>query len=410
MTSGESWTHQKPNGEKRMPTSDERHQVDIAWFRHHLLDEILPAWRAAITVEGLFACHFDHDWTPQAKGFGTLVSQTRLLYNFAQGYALTGEPVYRDAVESGSRFLMDHFWDAKFGGWVRACAPTGEIVDDVKDCYGHAFVLFGLAHASATTGSPRCREALLETWTVMTDRFRDGQGGYRYFMSRDFRDVDPQRSQNPLMHLFEALLAVGDLPGMGELHGEAVTLADFVLNRLRRPEDLVLPEVYDADWNPLPAAQEGRIDVGHAFEWAFLMSDASARGLSDTYAAEAARFLAYGMQLGYDREKGGIFSPVAPDGSLLHRRKGWWEQCETIRALLRFVDRHARPDLMEPLHQTVMYVRDQFVDARHGGWHSFRELGTSPAGQAKGHETKLDYHVVGMCMEAIRVAEAAQED
>ena len=50
-----------------MPASDERHQVDFAWFRHHLLKEILPAWRAAITAEGLFACHFAHDWTPQAK-------------------------------------------------------------------------------------------------------------------------------------------------------------------------------------------------------------------------------------------------------------------------------------------------------------------------------------------------------
>ena len=301
-----------------MPTSDERHQVEIAWFRHHLLKDILPPWRAAITAEGLFACHFDHDWAPQAKGSGTLVSQSRWLYNFAQGYALTGESVYLDAVEAGSRFLTDHFWDVKFGGWFRACAPTGEIVDDVKDCYGHAFVLFGLAHASATTRSSRCREALQETWTVLTDRFRDGQGGYRYFMSRDFRVVDPQRSQNPMMHLFEALLAAGDLPGMSELHGEAVTLADLVLNRLRRPEDFVLPEVYDADWKPLPVEQEGRIDIGHAFEWAFLMSEASARGLSDTYAAEAAHFLAYGMRLGYDREEGGIFSPAAPDGVLLH--------------------------------------------------------------------------------------------
>lgn len=142
----------------------------------------------------------------------------------------------------------------------------------------------------------------------------------------------------------------------------------------------------------------------------YLMSEASARGLSDTYAAEAAHFMAYGLRLGYDREEGGIFSPAAPDGVLLHRRKGWWEQCETIRALLHFADRHARPVLNEPLYQTVTYVRSQFVDARHRGWYSYREFGTSPIGQAKSREFKLEYHVVGMCMEAVWVAEAARED
>ncbi len=37
-----------------------KNAVDLAWFRHHLLEDILPRWQAAITVEGLFHCHFDH--------------------------------------------------------------------------------------------------------------------------------------------------------------------------------------------------------------------------------------------------------------------------------------------------------------------------------------------------------------
>ena len=57
----------------------------------------------------------------EPKSFGTLVSQTRLIYNFAQGFALTGEQIYGDAVESGARFLRENFWDEEFGGWVKAC-------------------------------------------------------------------------------------------------------------------------------------------------------------------------------------------------------------------------------------------------------------------------------------------------
>ncbi len=384
-----------------------RPRIDLPWFRRHLLAEILPRWREAITASGYFACHFDHAWRREDKGFGTLVSQNRLIYNFAQGYALTGDPAWLDAVDAGARFLVEHFWDAACGGWIQACSPTGDIVDDGKDCYGHAFALFGLAHAVAATGNPRYQAALHDTWAVLTSRFQDAHGGYKYYLSRDFQQTDPLRSQNPLMHLFEALLAAGDIPGMSEFHREAVVLAEFILQRLVQPNGGVLPEVYTPAWDPLPATQGGRIDVGHAFEWAFLLSSAAALGLSDTYRHEAENFLTHGMRLGYDTEHGGIFSPVAPDGSRTSQRKGWWEQCETIRALLRLAHDHGRADLWAPLQQTLTFVQNEFLDPAHGGWYMSREPGAVPTAQPKGNEVKLDYHVVGMCMEAIRLEEAS---
>lgn len=384
-----------------------KNAVDLAWFRHHLLEDILPRWRAAITAEGLFHCHFDYAWRRENRNFGTLVSQTRLIYNFSQGYALTGDQQYRDAVDAGTRFLVENFWDAAHGGWFKACAPDGAVVDDSKDCYGHAFVIFGLAHALHVIDSPQYRHALENTWQVLSTRFRDEFGGYRYFMRRDFTQTDPLRSQNPLMHLFEALLAAGDISGLGGMHQEAVTLADFILQQLVQGPDRVLPEVYDPDWQPLPPAQEGRIDVGHAFEWAYLFSAAAERGLSPGFQAEADHFLDTGLRLGFDAEQGGIYSPVAPDGTRTSDRKGWWEQCETIRALLRLADLHARDDLLAPLQQTITFVQNQFLDSAHGGWYAYRQPDASPARQPKGNEVKLDYHVVGMCMEAIRIQDAA---
>ncbi len=310
---------------------------------------------------------------------------------------------------AGTRFLVEKFWDAEHGGWVKACAPDGMVVDDSKDCYGHAFVVFGLAHALHVIDEPRYREALADTWQILSTRFRDADGGYRYLMSRDFTYTDPLRSQNPLMHLFEALLAAGDVPGLHALHREAATLADFILQRLVQGPDRVLPEVYDPAWQPLPPEQGGRIDVGHAFEWAYLFSAAAERGLSPSFRAEAEHFLNTGLRLGFDAAEGGIFSPVAPDGTLLTERKGWWEQCETLRALLRLADLHARNDLLAPLRQTLAFVQDQFLDPAHGGWYASRQPGVSPSLQPKGNEVKLDYHVVGMCMEAIRIQNAASD-
>ena len=111
--------------------SDHVANLELGWFKDHLLDEILPKWLKAVTDEGLFLPHFDRKWQPLHRNFGTLVSQCRLLYNFSQGYALTGDTRYLNAVEAGSQFLLDHFRDNTYGGWYWSCGLNGEVQDRI---------------------------------------------------------------------------------------------------------------------------------------------------------------------------------------------------------------------------------------------------------------------------------------
>ena len=140
--------------------------LDFDWFEQHVRDEILPRWLGAVTDEGLYLPHFDRAWQPLAKNYGTLVSQCRLLYNFSQGYALTHEQRYLDAVQKGAQFLLTHFRDTKQGGWYWSCNLAGEVLDTHKDSYGHTFAIFGLSHAYACTGDPALQAAFLHTWDV----------------------------------------------------------------------------------------------------------------------------------------------------------------------------------------------------------------------------------------------------
>lgn len=390
--------------------------LDLSWFKSHLLDELLPKWLHAVTDQGLFLPHFDRKWQPLHRNYGTLVSQNRLLYNFAQGYLLTGNQVYQDAVESGAQFLLDRFRDQKYGGWYFACGLDGEVMERRKDAYGHAFTLFGLAHAYRCTGNADFQEAMLYTWDALTQHFLDDHGGRWWRMTEAFEPAEQTKSQNPTMHLFEALLAASTVGGAESLRPEAQRVGDFVLFKLVRPTDRRLPEVYDESWTELPAAPRaphekvspykgGRLDIGHAFEWAYLTSFAVENGLPDYYASFANSFMNYGLALGFDWESGGIYSPASPTGERLATHKGWWEQCEAIRAMINFVIRHHRADLVEPLQKTITFVQESFVDPEYGGWYHSVGPGIAHQELEKGNEWKLDYHVVGMCMEAIRLAE-----
>jgi mannose/cellobiose epimerase-like protein (N-acyl-D-glucosamine 2-epimerase family) len=372
---------------------------------------------AAETTQGLFLPHFDRRWQPLARNYGTLVSQCRLLYNFAQGYALTQDQRYGDAVERGAAFLLAHFRDRQHGGWYWSCALDGAVIERRKDGYGHAFTLFGLAHAYGCTHDPALQGAMLETWDTLDNRMRDAHGGYHWRMHEDFTPEESTKSQNPVMHLFEALLAASTVGGAPQLLPAAQRVGDFVLQRLVRALDRRLPEVYDRDWHELPldtsgpdhspTAKGGRLDIGHAFEWAYLTSYAAEQGFPSYYSSYAKSFMLYGLALGFDWEAGGIFSPATPAGALLTTRKGWWEQCEAVRALLNFVVRHGRADLAEPLHKSIHFVQHTMIDPEFGGW--YHSVGPDVDSQAmdKGNEWKVDYHVVGMCMEAIRLAEDA---
>ena len=345
-------------------TTSRRRRLTLVGFARISSNEILPKWLAAVTPQGLFLPHFDRQWRPLNRNFGTLISQCRLLYNFAQGYALTGDVRYRNAVAGGAQYLLDHFLDPRYGGWYWSCNLDGTVRDRAKDSYGHAFVIFGLAHAFQCTGNRAFQDAMLQTWSVMTARFRDAYGGFHGRMSEDFKVIENRKSQNPLMHTFEALLAAGTVGGQAQLKTEARTVGNFVFDELVRVRIAVCRNSMTCSgksYPPTGMASGGRLDIGHAFEWAYLAAYGAELGLPSRFLNYANSFLTYGMALGFDWQNGGLYSPTTPDGVLINQQKGWWEQCESIRALTHFYLRQ-RPQRPQWAAATGIGVCEGFVD------------------------------------------------
>jgi len=371
----------------------------LSWFREHLIGEILPNWlNHAPTESGLFHASLGRNWERQDKDVCTLVSQSRLLYSFSVGYRMTGQAEYLKAVNHGADALLQYFQDTEHGGWLLSCNLDGEMLDSHKDLYGHAFAIFGLTHAALVTDRQDLKQAALDTWGVVDSHFRDEKGGFAGRLTRSFEPVSHTPSQNPIMHLFEALFTLDELDDSGRVRQGGEGVADFVLNRLIRKGDGILPELYDADWHELSAEDGGRIDVGHSFEWSYLLSRAAEAGWPQDYLNPAEKLLKNGLALGFDPADGVIISPAKPDGTIVSGAKGWWEQCEAIRALLHFAVVRERTEAWEPLERVIAFARKHFVDEEYGGWFMH-----PPGNLGKGSVWKVDYHVVGMCAEAIRL-------
>lgn len=381
--------------------------LDRNWFRQALTEEAAQWRAAAYTPNGFFQPSLDRQWRPASKQTGTLVSQCRQMFVMAAGYEVTRDAAYLEALRKGSDFLLAHFRDTEYGGYFFSTAPDGKVLDDSKDSYGHAFVIFGLSHAARVTGDARYREAALAAWAEMKRHFRDGPVFLKPRLNRDFTQARGVNSQNPMMHLFEALLALHDATGSREVHRDARALAEAIFTRLFQDQGGYLPEFYDSEWKPSPPDKRGHIDLGHQFEWAFLLSHAVEKGFPKQYLKTGGRLLDYGMKIAWDPEAGGVYSRGSYDGVVVKEPKMWWQQAEHLRAVMHYAALRGRADLWPAFDKSLGFVKRNFIDSEYGGWY-FDYDPDRPREEKRAHKgipTQVGYHVAGFYAEGLRLSE-----
>ena len=388
----------------------DRSRIDAEWHRRDLIDGLLTRWlEVAPTDTGFMRTAVDRQWKPSVQQPGYLTEHARLVYSMIIGYEITKDKRYLAAANLGADFLLTRFRDPLHGGFFLRVAPDGKVVSAAKNTYGHAFTLLALSHMARVTGEVRYRAAALQTWQEVDASLRNPKGGFRGELPRNF--LQPQdesgtaSSQNPLMHLFEATLALHDATRDPVALNGAKSIADFVIYRLLTGTNdggAYIPEWYDRDWKPLPTKEKGGyVDLGHQFEWSHLLLAAERRGLSGIYSQSAERIFKFAIRAGYDEIEGGVFTKMFPDGTV-DRNKFWWQQTEGIRAFLANASATGHKDAWRRYEQTLVLVRDQFIDKQNGGWyvksHAQCRKSSCPDEQPE------PYHMTGMHQAALRIA------
>lgn len=375
-------------------------RIDTAWHNSDMIDGLLARWlSAAPTPSGFMRTAIDRQWQPKAVQPGYLTEQARLVYSMVIGYEVTQDKRYLDAATRGAEFMLTRFHDAAHGGFFLRVAQDGTVISSAKNTYAHAFALLALSQVARVTGKTRYRDAALLAWRDIDTGLRNPLGGFRGELPRNFSQtgLDPNTgsTQNPLMHLFEALLALHDATQDPVALKGAKSVADFVIYRLlvgSSDGGAYIPEWYDSNWKPLPTREKGGyIDLGHQFEWCHMLLAAEQRGLSDIYSQSSQRLLQFALKEGYDEVDGGIFTKMYPDGTV-EKNKYWWQQNEGLRAFMAVAASTGRKDMWRRYEQTIDLVRAQFIDPINGGWYprSRKQCGGCPDDQPD------PYHMTGM--------------
>jgi mannose-6-phosphate isomerase len=329
----------------------------FASVQQHFEDVIVPLWQGpgwnadmALPYEALDAEH--RPLPPQRY---RAMACARQLYLFS---SLIGQvPQAEERAAALFRSLQRHFHDAEHGGWFYSIDPQGAPLDQRKDLYTHAFILFACAHYWDKVREPLVESVLNAALEVMARRFAMGDGLYEASLNRDWSSLNSGPLQNPLMHLAEAFLATLSVREDAAVQSALVELCTAMQERFIDPQHAVLME------KPLGAV-DNWFEPGHQFEWYFLLqSSPLLRGSKLHTSLE--RAFALTEQRGVDQQTGAVRAMLQLNDRPRDATQRIWAQAEYLRALT------LRPGSEASVERQLQALQQRFLHA--GGWYECRD-------------------------------------
>ena len=331
----------------------------FAAVQAHFRQVIVPLWQGpgwnaelALPYEALSPAH--QPLPPQRY---RAMACARQLYVFA---CLIDDPAFPAAAERAAalfRSLQSHFHDAEHGGWFYSIDPHGAPLDQRKDLYTHAFIIFACAHYWAKVREPLVESVLNAALQVVLEQFSTGNGLYEASLDQDWSSLGSGPLQNPLMHLAEAFLATLSVREDPTVQSALLALTDGMQQHFIEPVHNVMLE------KPRGAV-DNWFEPGHQFEWLFLLASSPLlRGTALHGSLD--RAFGFAEQVGVDPQTGAVCGMLAPDGTLHDGTQRIWAQAEYLRALT------LRPEGAERVQRQLLALQQRFLYT--GGWYECRD-------------------------------------
>ena len=369
----------------------------LAWTK----ETALPFWGSVGVDErrGGFHERLDLAGAPVPSVPKRLMVQGRQLYVYSHAAMLNWYSDGRRLADRCVEYLLSSYYQADGKpGWVFALAPDGTIGNPMRDSYGHAFVLLGLAWYYRLTRDARILAVVDSTIRFLDEDLASPRGGYR--------DAEPApdtiRRQNPHMHLMEAYLALYEATGRAEYRDHGLQMFRLFATRLFQPNTGTLCEYLTDELVPQPGRIGDIVEPGHHYEWVWLLRQLQ-RLTGESVETYTSALYRHADAHGWDGE-GLIVDELASAGNVLSPSRRTWPLTEAAKANIAEGE-HARGTFDEKAAHCFTSLAGRFL-ARPitEGW--MDRIG--PAGEplADFMPASTLYHVFCAAAEAARVTTA----
>lgn len=342
------------------------------WLRRHLFEHVLPFWeRHAFDPKGGLCTCIADDGAIQSRD-KWLWSQWRAVWVFARIYnTLDRNPVWLERARGIAAFCLRHGWLESEQGWALLLDADGRVLRGYESVYVDGFALYGLIELYRATG-----DAGIRGWAVRTADSVLARLARPYDKLPHFPYPIPPGAQPHGIPMIWSL----KFAELGALLGESK-----YLQAARRFADEIFGQHYDAELDCILefvrlgggrfAGPVGKVVVpGHVIENMWFQLDVLARAGGDpARAALAHRLTLRHLELGWDREHGGLRLGVNYDGSEpvawnFADTKLWWPHTEILISTLRGWQETGQPEFFDWYARVWRLCLERYVDWEHGEW------------------------------------------
>ncbi|MBN2288153.1 MAG: AGE family epimerase/isomerase [Candidatus Glassbacteria bacterium] len=412
-------------------------EIDVKPFleevRRHLHRELLPYWRVRgdDRERGGFLTCFDRRGEPTGQTRKNLLAHSRMVYSFSAVHRAGYDPdgSFLERAGRGLEFMTDRFQDRKHGGWYWVLERDGTPVDRKKIVYGHSFVIYAFSEYAMAAQDRQALDWAEKTLDLLQSRAADSlYGGFREFFEEDWSPCAPgacggdRKSMDVHMHLMEAFTNLYLASGSGLHRSLAVEVAELVCRRMLHPEHGTGIAQFGLDFTPLRAIvfknvwgsdreaddPEGRpldnTSFGHNVEFGWLLSHSvKVLGLDmSLYRERIRRLYDHCLEYGIDWELGGVFCEGPHWGPARERNKEFWQQAETLVAMLDALAAFRGRRYWEAYRNVHRFVFDHVINHPVGEWFPLLGPCNELVWDYMGHPWKINYHTVRAMLECER--------
>ena len=378
-----------------------------------LIRNILPFWSKKMidTENGGFYGRIEGNGNVEHDADKGCVMNSRILWTFSAAYRILKDPEYLAVAKKSKEYLLNYFFDKKYGGVFWLIDYKGNLRDGKKQIYAQAFTIYALAEYYRVTGDKNTLDKAIELFKLIEKYSFDKKlDGYFEAFSNEWgpiddlrlsdKDANEKKTMNTHLHILEAYTNLYRIWKDDRLKQKLSGLINVFTDKIVNSRTFNLNMFFDEEWND----KTDLVSFGHNIESSWLIYEA-AQVLGDNTIIENVKEICLRIA---EVSKNGLM----PDGSMIYEKffktghidtdRHWWVQAESVVGYLNAFTLSGREEFLEIALAAWKFISGNIVDRQNGEWYwSVDEKLRPNIKDDKAGFWKCPYHNGRMCLEII---------